>query len=238
MIGDGTNHSIYCLNCGRRVEENFCPECGQKPVNRLSFGYFFELFMASVFQIRIGRSLFKTIWKLLIKPKEVALGYVKGKRARYYNPASMYMIFSGLYFFTRIPYVNEDGLDWSRYTDNDYYTLVVILVGLPMLAGMTFGLFRSYRLNYGEHLVLTAFYFSLYYVLHILFNLIWWATKIDTSTFNYFIAGFHLWVGLYFYLRIFPKRKWITIPGLIFILALISILPMFLATFLVDYNLI
>lgn len=238
MKSEVINPSFYCLNCGMPVEMNFCPDCGQKPINRLSFGYFFRLLMDSVFQINIGKSLFKTLWNLLIKPKEVALGYVEGRRARYYNPASMYMIFSGIFFLTRIPYVTEDGRDLTRYLSNDYYSLAVILMGLPLLAGMSFLLFKSYKLNYGEHLVLTAFYFSLYYVLHILFNLVWWVTKIETVPFDLFLSGFHLWVGLYFYLQIFPKRKWVSVPLLILILALISVAPMLLATYLVDYNLI
>lgn len=209
------------------MNSHYCAHCGQKHIERLSVPYFIDLFIGSLFHLHVGKSLFKTSYLLLANPRKVIYEYIKGRRVAYYNPASLYVIFSGLYFFTRLK-IEDESLE--QYFHTDYFTIIIIITSLPIMASMSYFLFKNYKLNYGEHLVMALYYYSVYYLILIiyglvfrLFNIIPWLE----------IEPFSLWVipiiYLYFYTRVFNRKKIISILKILIIIPIVAILPMLIA---------
>ena len=100
---DTMNTSLECLNCGKPLHgnENFCSECGQKNINRVSVTELVSNFFSGFFAF--DTQFFRTLKPLLFNPGKVANDYIHGKRKRYTNPfvfllhsTILYFIFSGL----------------------------------------------------------------------------------------------------------------------------------------------
>ncbi len=86
-----------CLNCGARLEGQYCGTCGQRSVSRLisiwqllaeAFGDLFEL----------DSRLWRTLRPLLIRPGQLTRDYLLGRRARYMPPFRMYLVLSVIFF--------------------------------------------------------------------------------------------------------------------------------------------
>lgn len=94
-----------CLNCGARVEERFCPRCGQEnKVNRPSFHHLFTHFFADLFHYDSG--FWKTMRFLLFRPGILVREYLAGKRKTYVQPVRLYIFVSFITFF--LPFVLPD----------------------------------------------------------------------------------------------------------------------------------
>ncbi|MXV50528.1 DUF3667 domain-containing protein [Pedobacter sp. HMF7647] len=86
-----------CLNCERHVDEHYCSRCGQPNLElKESFWHFIGHSIGHYFHF--DNKFFQTLKPLLIKPGQVTLDYLAGKRARYINPVSMYILVSIVYF--------------------------------------------------------------------------------------------------------------------------------------------
>lgn len=91
-----------CLNCGKTVEERFCPYCGQEnSINRPSFHYLFTHFVEDLFHYDSG--FWKTIKYLIFRPGKIVKEYLQGKRKTYVPPVKLYIFVSFLAFF--IPFI-------------------------------------------------------------------------------------------------------------------------------------
>jgi len=87
----------HCLNCGAELRGQYCGDCGQRARNRLislweliqdAFGDLLEL----------DSRLWRTVIPLLIRPGQLTLDYLQGKRARYMPPFRMYLVLSVIFF--------------------------------------------------------------------------------------------------------------------------------------------
>lgn len=225
---------MNCKNCGVEFEMKFCPQCGQKHIERLSFSYFLHIFLGSLFHFHGGKGLFKTMYLLLKNPPEVILEYLEGKRAKYYNPASLYVIFSGLYFFTRIPDNSKIAEQVEQNVHNHYYTLILIIISLPIMASLSFLFFRKYKFNFGEHLILALFYYSANYLGQAIFNIFF---KIIGEEFvlGYYYTAFIICLLFYFYMYIFNKKKILVFIKLLFMTPIAILLPYLVTIFFVQY---
>ena len=88
-----------CLNCHHALDqnENYCSNCGQKAIpDLLTFRYFFNEFLSSVFSI--DSKLIRTIRQLFLRPAFLTNEFISGRRIRYINPIQLFLISSFLYF--------------------------------------------------------------------------------------------------------------------------------------------
>jgi hypothetical protein len=87
----------YCKNCGDIVEKNFCSNCGQK---RKELDASFKELLIEVLNetFSLDSKLFKTIKILFLKPGQLSIEYLKGKRVKYITPFRLYLIISILFF--------------------------------------------------------------------------------------------------------------------------------------------
>lgn len=93
-----------CQNCGRFVNERFCPCCGQENVEiRKRFHYLFLHFWADF--IHYDSLFWKTVLSLFV-PAKLTRQYLAGKRKSQVNPVQLYIFISFIVFF--IPHILPD----------------------------------------------------------------------------------------------------------------------------------
>lgn len=87
----------YCRNCGARAEVSFCPVCGQETrIEMPTVGHFIAEFAEQTFALQ--GQLWRTLHSLLVKPGQLTLEYVAGRRQRYVRPLRLYLALSILFF--------------------------------------------------------------------------------------------------------------------------------------------
>lgn len=80
-----------CSVCQTEVLGLYCYNCGQKITRkRLTFKTLIAEFSESVFSLE--KTLFQTLYSLLVKPKQVIVNYWEGNRNYYYSPGRMTML--------------------------------------------------------------------------------------------------------------------------------------------------
>jgi len=86
---DGHTHEGNCLNCGAKLEGEFCHECGQKAHVHRTLGAFFHDLLHGVlhFEGKIWRTLPLLAWK----PGELTRSYIEGKRASFVSPMALFL---------------------------------------------------------------------------------------------------------------------------------------------------
>ena len=89
--------SPNCLNCGEALRGQYCGNCGQRAASRLisiwellrdAFGDLFEF----------DSRLWRTLIPLMLKPGQLTLDYLEGRRARYMPPFRTYLVLSVIFF--------------------------------------------------------------------------------------------------------------------------------------------
>lgn len=88
-----------CTNCNHTLADfyNFCPVCGQENHSyRISFWQLVKDFFSNYFAL--DSKLSRTVKPFFVKPGELTLQYMNGKRASYANPVRLYLVISLFYF--------------------------------------------------------------------------------------------------------------------------------------------
>ena len=86
-----------CLNCGTELRGQYCGSCGQRATSRLIS--LWELLRDGFGDLLdIDSRLWRTLIPLLIRPGQLTLDYLQGRRARYMPPFRMYLVLSVVFF--------------------------------------------------------------------------------------------------------------------------------------------
>lgn len=162
--------SNKCLNCEKKLTDNFCSGCGQKAdtqrINLKNFLFHDVLHGA----LHIDKGMLFTAKQSLTRPGKAALDYISGKRKPYYNVFYLIVFTVGVMLFFR----NIDGLFNNNASevvkDNIYLNEVskkmdeivsenrklVLLLFVPFAAFNSFIIFRRKKLNLSEHSILAG----------------------------------------------------------------------------------
>ncbi len=102
-LSNGVHHPVKkgapCKNCGMRVEERFCTNCGQlgadfhRPIWDLVTSSIGDMFALD------GR-LWRTLPALMLRPGRMTRDYIDGKRARFVPPFRLFLLTSVIFFLT------------------------------------------------------------------------------------------------------------------------------------------
>ena len=90
--------SPNCLNCEENLEVSakFCPQCGQKTsTHRLTIAHILHDGLHAL--THADKGIFHLLKDLAVKPGIVAREYIAGKRKRYFNPFTFFLIMMGLF---------------------------------------------------------------------------------------------------------------------------------------------
>lgn len=155
---------MNCKNCNAEVSAKFCPECGQKANTiRLTYRDVFSMAFTSLTNFELP--FIRTIIHLFSKPGSAILDYVKGKRARYYNPVGFLVIcmsISVLVEFIAQHYgltnaKKERGVVMSFL---DTHTTLMVFILLPVIAVFLRLFFYKSGRNLAEQSVFLAYAFG------------------------------------------------------------------------------
>ncbi|HEX8269743.1 MAG TPA: DUF3667 domain-containing protein [Flavobacterium sp.] len=152
-----------CLNCRNLVNHQFCPHCGQKTdSHRITFKHFITHdLLHGVWHLE--RGIFYTIKEAVVRPEQAALDYIQGKRIRYYNVFYLCLLLIGinarLVHYIRLcrppESINSSDNTLFRFLSENAKFLVFAIV--PVLAANATIIFRRFRLNFAEHLIIGGF---------------------------------------------------------------------------------
>lgn len=159
--------TLTCSNCGQVPSGPFCQACGQRAgLQPFTLRVLMRQVPLAVFDLE--RGAWHTLKGLLLRPGHVINGYLDGQRVRYSNPFTLLLLFvginavlfpSGLLDFSRIVYAPRGTeqmiAGWASWMFQ-YYSLLLLLL-LPLAAGITRWCFAAWPRNYAEHLVINAY---------------------------------------------------------------------------------
>lgn len=180
-----------CKNCGTDLQGRFCNNCGQKAeIHALTFSHIFhEVFHAFT---HADKSFLVMLKKMIVEPGKVAWEYiVEGKRQRYYNPFTFFLLVTAINAFveSRLLTLREnifhDNNEYARLFN--VYNKAMLLIIIPCIAFAFFALHqKKARLRYSEYTVVAMMFFSMKTTIDIFVNSI-----------NYLLVyAFHLYRGL------------------------------------------
>jgi len=156
---------MECKNCNTIFEGNYCNNCGQKASEeRFNILNFPAKFLHGFYHVHSG--LLFTIRELFIRPGETLRGYISGKRVKYFNPFTYLLLISlvggFLYKWSGVPeHFNDIFLasgDTIRFTGK-YFSYRMLLT-IPAYAIMCNIIYRSFKYNIAEHLIINTFLIS------------------------------------------------------------------------------
>jgi hypothetical protein len=94
-------HPTNCLNCATilTADDNFCPTCGQKTdTHHITIKHILHEFFHSF--THADKGFLGMIADLAIRPGIVATEYIAGKRKKYFNPFTFFLLCIGLVVFS------------------------------------------------------------------------------------------------------------------------------------------
>ncbi len=99
MMNDSSSSRIVCPNCNIAFETKFCPECGQKRIDKHEFAvsHFFG-HIVHEFTHLDSNKIARTFIDLITKPGRLTADYLAGKKGKYINPIRVYLTVSAVYF--------------------------------------------------------------------------------------------------------------------------------------------
>ena len=105
-----------CLNCDHQIDvaQKFCSYCGQTThLHRFTLVHFFhEVFHAFT---HTDKGIFYLLKELAIRPGIVAKEYIAGKRKKYFNPFTFFLILAAAYVLSAGLTKSEKQADQARY---------------------------------------------------------------------------------------------------------------------------
>lgn len=173
---------MECKNCQNQLITNqkYCHECGGKVVvHRITFKTISAEILDKFFNI--DNKFYQTFVTLLKQPQEVVIGYIDGKRHKYFNPISYFafaLTLSGLYYFL----LKKGVIDYDQIMQNSVqsntnemqqkmsiainkfileYSNLVTLLFIPIYVLFTKLLFSKYKkYNWAEHFIINIYLYS------------------------------------------------------------------------------
>ena len=87
---------MKCISCGKVHTENFCPDCGERAdVKKITFTSLIEDTFSTV--ANMDRGFLYNLKALTIKPQQITLDYIRGKRKGVFNPISYLLLSISIY---------------------------------------------------------------------------------------------------------------------------------------------
>ncbi len=183
-----------CLNCEKKLTDQFCSGCGQKAdTHRITFkNFIFHDLLHGTFHIEKG--ILFTAKEALLRPGKAALDYISGKRKRYYNVFYLVLLTIGVMLFSR--HIDElfnhteiiqdasNKNEATRKLDEIFSQMskFLMLLFIPASALNGFILFRRRKLNLSEHFIIAGMLLLGILLINIVANIMFyvnWITQFD-----------------------------------------------------------
>jgi len=218
---------VNCKNCNTKIEQIFCPICGQKTNTKryvVKSALFVDAFQ-NLFEVNKG--LVYTIKELFSRPGNSIREYIQGKRIRHRNYIELLLIVIAFsYFLEQYASINSANLVTSESIyegtnslmrsfvefSNENPKLYMLLM-IPLNALFSFIWFQRSKQNYIEHLILNTYKSSAEVIITILFIIITIlysdiaVLKIILGLFSTLVMAYSVWF-YYQYFSDFDYKRW------------------------------
>lgn len=173
-----------CINCNHLLSENyhFCPSCGQKSViHRFTFKHLIHEFFHAF--THADKGILFLVKGLFMHPGKVVSEYVDGKRKKYFNPFTFFLLCLGFFVFmnnlvkpigelpkvdptilARIPtqqgkemYITTVKRSANVSIITQKHSNILALLSLPLTSFFFWIFFRKKQRNYTEFMVAIVF---------------------------------------------------------------------------------
>lgn len=161
-----------CKNCGATLTGNFCQDCGQKAaIHKITLKHLLHEFFHVLTHADKG-FLFLTK-QLITRPGYVAQEYLDGKRKKYFNPLTFFVVASTIWAIAVLNsgYFEAMGADSprasykipaevARYFSESmkiiisYGKIINLIISVPVLSLLSWLFFRKNKNTFAENLVL------------------------------------------------------------------------------------
>lgn len=169
-----------CPNCNHKIEENFCPNCGQKKYSRIDRTYVLKEIQYTI--LHTDKGFLYTVKNILSNPGKTAREFIDGNRVNHYKPILLAFVLSGISTFISYKILGLHEIITAYYTKqnmgsdflDDYvsfmasYNSILMLLAIPLFAVTTKLAFINCKENYYEHVVINAYLLSLYTLVQII----------------------------------------------------------------------
>lgn len=190
---------IICKNCEFRFHGKYCPNCSQKAgTGRLKVSNVsHELWHSFTHTDKGFLALAKD---MVVHPGMVIREYLQGKRKKYFNPYTFYLLVTALnIFIVRLVYQYEDKKLGIRNEFGQWigeHSNIIVLCAMPFMALWLILIYVNKRINYAESVTLLFFAIGIANLFRCLLNLLYFP-----------LISYHhdtrLWVDVIAYVFIF-----------------------------------
>lgn len=220
--------NTICPNCQHEITGNFCSNCGQKKYKRIDRKYISDELQYSL--LHTNKGFFYSVKSIAKNPGKTAREFIDGNRVNHYKPILLVLLLSGISAFVSfklvglektmiLAYANmgiKGSIAHSVISAISTYNSFIMLLFVPIFAGLTKLAFWKSGHNYFEHIVFNAFIVSFYTI----------ATIVISSPILYFIKDdpqltmlismifmsvFTPVMLVWFFKGLYPEKKLLTI---------------------------
>lgn len=155
---------MTCINCNHEQNTKFCSNCGERlMVAKITFGSIFKDILSTI--TNMDKGFLFNVKNLCLNPKEVAIGYIDGKRKNVFNPISFVIVAISLYLIgdalIEVNYEKGDapskafsvGFEAGRFVK--FYFKYFWILSILWLSLATKLMFKKH--NLAEHLAINSF---------------------------------------------------------------------------------
>ncbi|WP_020538647.1 DUF3667 domain-containing protein [Lewinella cohaerens] len=178
--------------------------------------------------LNLERGIFYTVWELIKNPGAAMRRYLFTNRSGFIEPMKFLVVTIPIYLFISFTFFPDSGFfagfenglagnqddaidpEKQALTKNlisifKEYANLLLLITVPLAAIFTKILFRKYRLNFGEHLVINAFLYGfLTFASTLLLPTAWISTDVN----SWLMALLYLVYTTYFFQSLFQFSWW------------------------------
>lgn len=155
---------MKCSICAHEIKLKYCPNCGQTYKNKRITGIsILQDLFGNLFSLE--KSFTKNIKVALVKPKELISNYWNGFRAYYYSPSKFLTIASVFVLLHFLLVKDFLGITFTSNTISTHFAF--LLVNILLFSLISFLVYRKYKKNYNEHLVLNIYTVSLWSIIFV-----------------------------------------------------------------------
>lgn len=162
---------MKCLNCGHIALKRYCPQCGQKTsTHRFTLASIFDYAVVNAY-LSLNAGLLFTIKELLIRPGHAVYEYLQGKRTKYLNAFSFFLVILALSLFVK-SFNETPQSEFAKYDLFEQYPRFAQILLIPLLAFISYLFRRKLKLYFAEHLVIATYVLAMQLLLDIPFSVL------------------------------------------------------------------
>lgn len=159
-----------CKNCSTEFEGKYCPDCGQKAkTRRITTAHVLDDLRQAV--VHFDRGFLFTIKELALRPGHAVRDFIEGKRTNLMKPVKFAAWASAISFLVfHLMGLDDLMIETMRAQDPNFakteklsrvffeHTTLMLFAMIPLIAMISWRLFRKSGYNYAEHFVAIAFF--------------------------------------------------------------------------------